>query len=220
MALFPRQPWSPAATRSSAQALVVGACMDLRRHPRSTLAVVASVAASLVLLGAAALGSAQVGLVEHWYRDGLVAGQPGPDSALARQLLPLLAWGRGALAAALAGGALALAVAVLLSMRVAAATRAQDVRALVGSGASRADVRVWLLAQATANGLAAALVAFVVLRLGTDLLLRSPRHEAALEGLRMIGAGELWAVLPLLVAAGVAACAAGCLLAQRALARA
>ncbi|HKF00340.1 MAG TPA: hypothetical protein VKG45_15590 [Actinomycetes bacterium] len=213
---LPRRPWPPRTARSSAQGLVADACMDLYRHPRSTLAVVASVATGLVLLGAAALGSAQFGLVEHWYRESLAPDRPGPDSALARQLLPLLAWGRGALAAALAAGALALAVAVLVSMRVAAAMPSGPPRE---PGASGAGLRTWLLAQATANGLAAALVAFALLRLGTDLVLRSPRHEAALAGLPLIGTGELWAALPLLAAAGVAACAAGCLLAQRALTR-
>jgi cell division protein FtsX len=209
---------NPARTLSASR-LVVEAGRGLRRHPLPTLLVVAVVAVSLTLVGASALASEQARLLDHWYRDRMPIDRPGADSMMTRQLLPLLAWGRNALGASLVAAAFAVALTVMVSMRVAALTRHDDVRAMRVVGASRADIRLSLLTQATATGLAGALLAFAVLRLGTWLVMRGPQRQAALDGLPMVGPSDLLAVLPILVVTGVAACWAGGLLAQRTLMR-
>jgi cell division protein FtsX len=209
---------SPTAMLSASSRPVVEAARGLRRHPLPTLLVVAVVAVSLVLVGVAALASEQARLLDLWYRESMPGGS-GVEDTMARQLLPLLAWGRNALWATVAAAAVAVALAVRVSMAVAAYTRRDDERTLRVLGASNAQMRLALLAQATAVGLAGALVAYLVLRLGTWLFMRAPQEQAALDGLRMVGQGELLAVLPLLVVVGVAACWAGGLLSRRALGR-
>jgi cell division protein FtsX len=196
---------------------VVQALGALRRHPAPALLVVAVLAASLTLLGVWALASQQVKLLEAWYVNGIPPDQGGVEQAMSSQILSMLHWGRGALAAFVLGGVLALLVAVQVSTGVATMTRREDVRAMRVEGASRTEIRLSLLAQAAALGLAGALVAFGMLGTGTWLLMREPARQTVFASLPMIGAGELWALLPVLLVVGVAACAAGGLLAQRAL---
>jgi cell division protein FtsX len=197
---------------------VVQALDALRRHPAPALLVVAVLAASLTLLGVWALAREQVELLERWYLDGVPADQGGGvEQAMSAQLVSLIHWGRSALTAFVLGGILALLVAVQVTTGVATMTRRADVRAMRAEGASRSEIRVSLLAQAATLGVAGALVAFAMLGIGTWLLMREPSRQAVFASLPMVGAGELWSLLPYLVVVGVAACGTGGLLAQRTL---
>jgi cell division protein FtsX len=185
------------------------AVVALRRHPAPTVLAVVVLATSLLALGTFVLALEQAAMLEGWYRARL------PQGGFAADLLPLLGWGRLALAVAAGGAVLALLLAGRIAMRVAAASRGDE----VGAAAGVAWVRRTLLAQATLTGLAGAALAAVVLVAGTWLVLRAPRPAAALEGMPLVGPGELLAVLPAMAVAGVLACGIGGLLAQRALAR-
>jgi cell division protein FtsX len=184
----------------------------LRRHPAPTLLAVVVLATSLLAVGTFLLALEQAAMLEHWYRARLPARGRG---GIAADLLPLLGWGRLALAVAAGGAVLALVLAGRVGMRMAAATRGEEVRAATG-----AWVRRTLLAQATLTGLAGAVLAAAVLVAGVWLVLRAPRQAAALEGMPLVGGAELLAILPAMAVAGVLACGIGGLLAQRALRRA
>jgi cell division protein FtsX len=206
---------SPSTTRTGARAPAgpfPSAVAALRRHPAPTVLAVVVLATSLLAVGTFVLALEQAAMLEGWYRAHLPArGQGG----VAADLLPLLGWGRLALAVAAGGAVLALVLAGRVGMRMAAATRGEEVKA-----AGAAWVRRTLLAQATLTGLAGAVLAAAVLVAGTWLVLRAPRQAAALEGMPLVGSGELLAVLPALALAGVLVCGIGGLLAQRALSRA
>jgi cell division protein FtsX len=207
---------SPSTTRTGARAPAGGpfpsAVAALRRHPAPTVLAVVVLATSLLAVGTFVLALEQAAMLEGWYRAHLPArGQGG----VAADLLPLLGWGRLALAVAAGGAVLALVLAGRVGMRMAAATRGEEVKA-----AGAPWVRRTLLAQATLTGLAGAALAAAVLVAGTSLVLRAPRQAAALEGMPLVGSGELLAVLPALAVAGVLVCGIGGLLAQRALSRA
>jgi cell division transport system permease protein len=154
-------------------------------------------------------------MLEDWYSSGLPLGR-GTEAAMAAKLL---GWGREALAAFVAAGILALLVAVQVAMGVTRMTRRDDVRELRVTGASRSAIRWSFLAQGAALGLAGALVAFVLVGLGTWLLMRRPAAEPAFDSLPMVGLSELLRVLPVLVVTGLAASGVGTLLGARDLLR-
>ena len=207
---------SPSTTRTGARAPAgapfPSAVAALRRHPAPTLLAVVVLATSLLAVGTFVLALEQAAMLEGWYRAHLPAGG---RSGVAADLLPLLGWGRHGKGQAAGGAVLALVLAGRVGMRMAAATRGEEVKA-----AGAAWVRRTLLAQATLTGLAGAVLAAAVLAAGTWLVLRAPRQAAALEGMPLVGSGELLAVLPALAVAGVLVCGIGGLLAQRALSRA
>jgi cell division protein FtsX len=210
---------SPSTTRTGARAPAGGpfpsAVAALRRHPAPTVLAVVVLATSLLAVGTFVLALEQAAMLEGWYRAHLPARGHGGQGGVAADLLPLLGWGRLALAVAAGGAVLALVLAGRVGMRMAAATRGEEVKA-----AGATWVRRTLLAQATLTGLAGAVLAAAVLVAGTWLVLRAPRQAAALEGMPLVGSGELLAVLPALAVAGVLVCGIGGLLAQRALSRA
>jgi cell division protein FtsX len=214
---------SPTHTRTRAQhppGPFPSAVAALRRHPAPTVLAVIVLATSLLAVGTFALALEQAAMLEAWYRARLPARHLVAQGGVAADLLPLLGWGRLALAVAAGGAILALVLAGRLGMRMTAATRGDEVRAAGAEPKGGAWVRRTLLAQATLTGLAGAGLAAAVLVAGVRLVLRAPRQAAALEGMPLIGGGELLAVLPAMAVAGVLACGIGGLLAQRALLRA